>query len=711
MFQGTRIIYRVLCAMALTALLSIPALAADIMVTVDGQPVPFAGQRPVLRAGTVLVPLRGVFERLGASVNYDAPTKRVIAVKGDTTVALTIGSDTAYINGDAHRLLLPADVMAGSTMVPLRFVSEALGADVEWQGSTQTVQIVTGATNAGNLPPAAGAGDITGRVTGLFPQRNPPTITLMYNGQNLQIPLASQVVVLVNLPDGRSVRMHLSDIRVGDQVTVTRSADGTGTVVSSSYGEATGTFKSARALANGGYLITLDDGSTFELAADSPITMADQPLSVSDIHPGDHVVVRTNPQTKVAYGMAVVTGENPTPTPPAAVRIASFTFSPTGFLKLGETIRATMTGTPGGNASFEIPGVNGAEAIPMTERDAGTYKGVFQIPEGVSVRHASVLGTLTVGDVSAPTIQAAGNVTIDSIGPTISGMTPEEGTAVNDGRPLIYATFGDPTSGVENVIVKVDGTDVTSASTITPSFFSYRPDEPLADGPHTVVVRVSDQAGNSTEQIVRFRVRGSSDVVRSVSVSPAGPYEIGDVISVTLTASPGGTATCNIGDVITGFALSETERGRYEGSYKVRRGDSVQKGPLTVRFRSRDGAEVTATAPDSITINAGAPGAPVVVSPIEGAVVDTPVVISGTAKPHATVTVEVTYSGKMLVLPVSGTVATVEVRADRDGRWATEPIQLARPLGVTRIQYQATAATLDPSGQRSDEATVSFRGR
>jgi hypothetical protein len=711
MFQHERIVGRLLCALALTALLSLPALAADISVSVDGQPVPFAGQKPALRAGTVLVPLRGVFEKLGASVSYDAPTKRVIAVKGETTVVLAIGSDTAYINGKSQTLLLPASVMAGSTMVPLRFVSEALGAQVKWQRDKQAVEITTAATNAENLPPAAGSGEITGRVTGIFPQLSPPLITLMFNGQNMQIPLSSNVVVLVNMPDDRSVRMKLSDIRVGDQVTVTRGADGKGTLVTSSYGEASGTFKSARALASGNYLITLDDGSTFELAADSPITMADQPLSIDDVHSGEHVVIRTNPQTKLAYGMAVVTGEAPSPTPPAAVKIVSFTFSPTGFIKLGEALTATMSGTPGGQASFELPGVKGAESIPMTEQAGGVYKGSFKVPADVSVKDASVLGTLKVGKVSAPTIQAAGNVTIDSIGPTISGMTPDDGATVNDGRPLIYATISDPSSGVENVSIKLDGTDVTAASTITPAFFNYRPAESLADGAHTIVVRVADQAGNATEQTVRFSVKESAGVVKSVSVSPSGPYKVGDEISVTVTASPGGNATFSIGEAIAGIAAKETTSGRYTGSYTVKSGDSVEKAPLTVLFKPKTGTEVTATAPNSVTIDAGAPGIPIIVSPIAGAVVDSPVVISGKARPNATVAVEVRYAGKILVLPVSGTVASVEVKAGADGKWATEAIELAKPLGVSKLQYEAGAATIDASGQRSDEAVVSFKGK
>ncbi len=68
------------------------------------------------------------------------------AVKGSTEIKLYIGSQTAYKNGQPVQLEVPAEIMAstGRTMVPLRFVSEALGCSVEWIGATRTITIDTG---------------------------------------------------------------------------------------------------------------------------------------------------------------------------------------------------------------------------------------------------------------------------------------------------------------------------------------------------------------------------------------------------------------------------------------------------------------------------------------------------------------------------------------------------------------------------------------
>lgn len=124
-----------------------------IHVTVDGDVVDFVGQKPIEKQGFVLVPLRGVFERLGARVAYEASTKTIRAVKGATEVALTLGSTDAFVNGQKRTLALPAFTENGTTLVPLRFVSEALGAQVGWRGASRTVVIATTGV-AAPTPPA-----------------------------------------------------------------------------------------------------------------------------------------------------------------------------------------------------------------------------------------------------------------------------------------------------------------------------------------------------------------------------------------------------------------------------------------------------------------------------------------------------------------------------------------------------------------------------
>jgi hypothetical protein len=96
------------------------AFGQNITVVVNGQPVEFANQPPIMLNDRVLVPLRGVFEDLGARVEWDPETQTVTAFHGDTRIKLTIGQNTAAVDGDPVQLDVPAQVIQGSTMVPLR---------------------------------------------------------------------------------------------------------------------------------------------------------------------------------------------------------------------------------------------------------------------------------------------------------------------------------------------------------------------------------------------------------------------------------------------------------------------------------------------------------------------------------------------------------------------------------------------------------------
>ena len=112
-------------------------------VIVDGHRLNF-DQPPVEQGGRLLVPLRGIFESLGAKVEYSAATRAIQASRGQTTVQLSLGSRDASVNGQLVTLDVPANTVGGSTMVPLRFVSEALGARVKWDAPSRTVSIFAG---------------------------------------------------------------------------------------------------------------------------------------------------------------------------------------------------------------------------------------------------------------------------------------------------------------------------------------------------------------------------------------------------------------------------------------------------------------------------------------------------------------------------------------------------------------------------------------
>ncbi|MFZ5688606.1 MAG: stalk domain-containing protein [Bacillota bacterium] len=117
-----------------------PAQAAEVKVLVDGKALTM-DVKPVVEGNRVLVPLRAIFEALGAEVKWDEKTRTVTAVKGSARIQLAIGSNTALKDGARVTLDVPARIIDGRTLVPLRFVTEALGAEVEWRASTATVAI------------------------------------------------------------------------------------------------------------------------------------------------------------------------------------------------------------------------------------------------------------------------------------------------------------------------------------------------------------------------------------------------------------------------------------------------------------------------------------------------------------------------------------------------------------------------------------------
>lgn len=114
--------------------------APVISVYIEGEQLQ-SDQQPVMIKGRVLLPLRAIFERLGAEVKWDQRTQTVTAVKDDTKITLPLKATQAKINNQLITLDVPAQNLKGRTMVPVRFVSEALGYEVKWNSVIKKVTI------------------------------------------------------------------------------------------------------------------------------------------------------------------------------------------------------------------------------------------------------------------------------------------------------------------------------------------------------------------------------------------------------------------------------------------------------------------------------------------------------------------------------------------------------------------------------------------
>ncbi len=114
----------------------------DISVKLNGEAIAFDVQPQIINDRT-MVPLRAIFEALGATVEWDGDTRTVTSTKGEITIKLTIGENKLYKNDAAVELDVPGQIVDDRTLVPVRAISEAYECEVEWEADTRTVLITT----------------------------------------------------------------------------------------------------------------------------------------------------------------------------------------------------------------------------------------------------------------------------------------------------------------------------------------------------------------------------------------------------------------------------------------------------------------------------------------------------------------------------------------------------------------------------------------
>ena len=133
----------------LTALLSlimiVPAFgAAPVKVLVDGNQVSFPDQKPYINSDDrTMVPVRAPMEAMGCKVDWNDQTRQATIKKSGNTAVFTIGSKTYTLNDQNKTMDTQAVITGDRTAFPIRFAAEAMGARVEWDASTYTVNIYT----------------------------------------------------------------------------------------------------------------------------------------------------------------------------------------------------------------------------------------------------------------------------------------------------------------------------------------------------------------------------------------------------------------------------------------------------------------------------------------------------------------------------------------------------------------------------------------
>lgn len=164
----TILLYFIFCTPAAFAQSTIP-------IILDGEPL-VCDTTPIIEQGVTLVPLRAVFEALDASVTWDATQQTVIGQKDKTTITLKVNDTNGYVGEKAVPLAVPAQNKQGRVLVPLRFIAESFGCNVQWDSATPKITIQSTGTEV--LPTCQVIRVVDG-----------DTIVVLYQGQEEKVRL------------------------------------------------------------------------------------------------------------------------------------------------------------------------------------------------------------------------------------------------------------------------------------------------------------------------------------------------------------------------------------------------------------------------------------------------------------------------------------------------------------------------------------------
>lgn len=473
-------------ALILLAAVFGPAMAQSLNVTINGAPVRFTGTQPMAVRGRVMVPLRGVLEQMGAFVGWDPATRTVFAQKSGTDVQLPIGSPAATVNGRTVNLDVPAQVIGGSTMVPLRFLSEAMGSEVAWDNATRTVMITTASSTA---PP-------------ITPTTTPPSptveITSFTQNANGWLNAGSRLEVVMEGTSGGSAMFEIPGVvdRVAMREVSTGRYVGSWTVpgkqdLAVTDGKVIGQLSigSTQRLIQAGNPVSIDTvapritnrtpdpNSTVAVVRPNISVVSDDsgsgvdPAKVSMSVNGTDVTARATvtgnfatyrPRQPLQNGRNTVTvtasdraGNSTSQTwafnvEGAANIITSFTHSDISNLQPGDVITMDMTGQPNGEATFSITSPTGHSIAsqPMQETSSGAYQGQYTARRNQDLDGAIISGTLKVSSGQTYTVPSEGTATGSTrearSAPVITN--PAAGRAVVS--PLVITGTAPPNSSV-----------------------------------------------------------------------------------------------------------------------------------------------------------------------------------------------------------------------------------------------------------------------
>ena len=751
---------RLAATLALVPLASAPFLAATpaqaqnftpsaATVSVNGNPIAFPDQPPVNAGGRLLVPLRAIFEALGATVGYNNGT--IKASRGSTNLELSLGSDQAIINGQRSTLDVPAQAVFGRTLVPLRFVGEAFGATVNYNPVTQAVAITAAPAGGTSAPPPTNTNtpsyNVPGGTSVAGSLMNVNTaggnITINENGQTRIYPLAAGAIALSQLsiagtPGATPLRqpargVGLNSLNNGDDVRLNLDATGRVTQIITA-----ATVVVAKVQFAGGNTIVLDDDRDTTLTLGQNLSYVDaqgKSATTANLQPGSSVALFLSREGRQVYRVSAyapdytpntATPGTPDPLPGGglpnnnAPQIQLVSHNATGPLKAGSRLDVSVRATPGQRLSFSLG--TKIQNVPLYEASTqpGVYNGSYTVKAGDDVLDARVLARLAATNGFEDTAQSVQQVTIDTIAPRVFGTFPANNATVNVNQPNIVV-FADDLggSGLGGATMEIVNGNVrlpVQATVAPPTSINAVVTQALS-GLVNVRAVISDKAGNSTVSNFSFTVAGGvAGGIQSFMQGATRPLNTGETVPLMLTANPAGQASFDVIDeanriVASNLPLTEDRNapGTYRSDFRVP--DSA-RGDLRFIGKFSPGDGTSTTAPASSPVKVLVPVNLTVSAPRDGATVTNPLVVSGKGAPGATVSVSVVATGTQLfILEYNEDLGTRQVRVDPNGNWQTEAIQLPTRKNVSNLIYVISATQTDGANATGEPVTLSVRGR
>lgn len=175
---------------------SVATAYSNPTVYLDGRQLYFEVPAQIL-SGRTMVPMRAIFEELGASIYWDQYSRTVSSSKGSSTFSMTIGSNNYTVNGESKYSDVAAQIINDRTLVPLRVVSESLGCAVNYDGPSNIITITSG-SNPGKVDDTYGYSICS------------PMVKEYKSGTKHQSILPKSIEVYADLVDGRNITLTLS---------------------------------------------------------------------------------------------------------------------------------------------------------------------------------------------------------------------------------------------------------------------------------------------------------------------------------------------------------------------------------------------------------------------------------------------------------------------------------------------------------------------